>query len=908
MAKKKVVISEEVTPPIKAEPVFGPQQNAGPQSREVSSGITSGLPKIEILSLEEMEAAYKKANPPPPPPVNLSSHEIRARNYERMAEEQERLGTLGDQGLAKQHRENAAKARAFDKKQSKLPKTNVQVNPSNIPTTTSQQTVVPPTSQQPVVIPKTIVPPTKPVVKPIEVPESILSTEASKAPQMSTGAYKQLGPDPMLEAQVENFTRRYGSSKFRQFEVQYMPAITRDLEAKASKAKSQKELDKIIKDTIAVQTKNLKEFLTDTSNSANLLGTTAQMRLEKEANKEDPNESLIEFYQNKIDEIKSIESSITTYSADVTKRLTKEVTRTATEVYKKSASERTQTELKKRKVEEEKILKKYDSQFQQALKQELELTAKRTAFEQAQSFIDQQVAKGVRREDVMPEARRIYDATKQEVLSKTKVESKLDREEILGRYELQSKQFSKFDFVSEVTEMPDFVSEARKFEIEFRTGLVKSGQDILNYFQKMGQSVPQQLEKQLLKPTFTAESGTVFGSGITDKNRAKIAESLQATFQAASGPQPYVPPSMQPKKTYADFISERAPSGLLQSLAQLLTMTSEERRQAKTKTPTPPPTPTSGGSGGKGGGFDKSSLSLPGDNGGGGGDFDLQSLGDVATRVGLLKSRLKMITDAVAAVTAIPKELLAITPEATTRQGVSTGQVGGAFAKGLKTTTTATGSVIGGAVGGSIGGAVLGTFIGGPAGTLAGTVGGAALGGGAGSAAGSLMGDPIPILGEIADNTAKSVQAFSPQVLTERLDGQIAMLKLNIDTADKYGAELAELQMYANTARQEMYKLGVEFLIEFKPFFEDMLALIIWITSGLKNIMSTLYLIFDSGMHIISLFGPIRWAAELAGEWFRKGKRKKDLRDPVLEQQGLTRSFMLNRPGFSEKFPLRERN
>lgn len=855
MAKKnKILLSEKVNPPIK-EPIFGQTESIGPVNREVASATTSNIPKINIMSLAEIEDAYKKANPPPPSPIVVP-------------------------------KSGSPKKQIKPKDITSVPKSEVA---QNVPS-------------------KNVAP----IVKPIEVPEEVLSEESSKIQQIPTGAYKQLGPDPMLEARIQNFERRYKTGLFRQSEVQFMPSISRDLEAKASKARTPKELEKVIKDTIAIQTKNIKELLTDVSNSANLLGTTAQMRLERELGKEEPSEALIEFYQNKIDEVKAIETDLDTYSKDVTKRLSKEVTKTATEVYKKATSERTQTELKKRKVEEEKIVKKYESQFSQALKQELELVAKRTAFEQAQKFIDTEVARGVSKDDIMPEARRIYDATKKEVLSKTKVQSKLSREEVIGRYELQSKQFSKSDFVSEVTSMPSFVNEARKFEIEFRTGLVKSGKDILDYFQKMGQSVPQQLEKELLKPTFKAESGTVFGLGINRYNRERIAEELKSTFEAASGPQPYVPPTLQPKKTYSDFVSEKVPSGILQSLAQLLTLTREERQQAKTRTPVPPsnnpPVSGSGGSGGRGGNFDKSSLSPPG-GGGGGGGFDFDSLGDIASRIGLLKIRMKMLGDMVTAVTSIPKELLAITPEATTRQGVSTGQVGGAFAKGLKSTTTAVGSAAGGLIGSSIGGATLGTLIGGPAGTVAGGVAGAALGGTIGNVTGSLMGDPIPLLGEIADNTAKSVQAFSPQVLVERLDGQISMLKLNIDTANKYGSELAELQMYANTARQEMYKLGVEFLIEFKPFFEDILALIVWIVSGLRYIMSTLYMIFEVGTHVVNLFGPIRWAAEAANEWFNRGKRRKNLGDPVIEQMGVTGAFMLNRPHPGSKFqPLRERN
>lgn len=727
---------------------------------------------------------------------------------------------------------------------------------------------------------------TPPLIPPATIQDDLLRQETLAGSGQPGPTYKTLGPDPMLQTQYENFIRTYQSSFYRQSQVNLLPSVTRDIEVKASRAKTQKELDKVIKDTIAIQTKYLDDLLTDINNRANTIGTTAQMRLEKQEELKQTggkfDQDLIDFYEAKINEVKSIESSLRAYAESVTRKLTGRITKEATRSFKVASKEREEVQAKKIRVEETRIVSKYQSQFEKSVKQELDLIAKRTAYEQAQEFINTETKRGVDPKQAIAEAKKIYDATKEEVLTKTKVESKLPREEILARYEDQNKQFSKYDFVSEVTQMPAFVNEARKFELEFRTGLVKSGQEILDYFTKVGQTIPQDLEKQLKKPSFTAESGTVFASGITDKNREAITAKLQETFQKASGPAPYTPPTLEPKPTYIDALRARVPniSGL-QRIAELLTTTSQERKQQPPsqppKSPGQPPVPPN---------FNKSSLSpSPGDDDRG---MGLNGLTDLATRMSLLRSRLKVVGDIVNTATAIPKEILKATESATTKEGIEPSQATQAFATGFKKTTAAGGSAVGSLIGGVAGGA-----IGGPIGAAAGMVAGSSIGGMAGSTAGGMLSDPIPILTKIADNTAKSVQAFSPQVLTARLDNQIEMLKLNIDTADRYGQELADLQIYSNTLRQEMYKLGVEFLIAFKPFIEDMTSLVIFIVTTLRYFMKLIYGIFEFTVAMLPVINIFRALALTIDDWIGSNKKKDS--NFTTENFG-TDAFMENRP------------
>lgn len=726
---------------------------------------------------------------------------------------------------------------------------------------------------------------TPPLIPPATIQDDLLRQETLAGSGQPGPTYKTLGPDPMLQTQYENFIRTYQSSFYRQSQVNLLPSVTRDIEVKASRAKTQKELDKVIKDTIAIQTKYLDDLLTDINNRANTIGTTAQIRLEKQEELKQTggkfDQDLIDFYESKINEVKSIESSLRTYAESVTKKLTGRITKQATRSFQIASKEREETRQKKINVEEARIVSKYQSQFEKSVKQELDLIAKRTAYEQAQEYISSETKRGVDPKQAIAEAKKLYDATREEVLTKTKVETKLPREEILARYESQSKQFSKYDFVSEITQMPAFVNEARKFELEFRTGLVKTGQEILDYFTKVGQVVPQELEKQLKKPSFTAESGTVFASGITDKNREAITSKLQETFQKASGPAPYTPPTLEPKPTYIDVLRERIPAATgLQRIAELLTTTAKERKQQPPSQPTPPgkpPVPPN---------FNKSSLSPPpGDDGGG---MGLNGLTDLATRMTLLRSRLKIVGDIVSTVTAIPKEMLKATESATTREGIEPAQATQAFATGFKKTTAAGGSAVGSLIGGVAGGAILG-----PIGAAAGMVAGSSIGGMAGNTAGGMLADPIPILTKIADNTAKSVQVFSPQVLTARLDNQIEMLKLNIDTADRYGQELADLQIYSNTLRQEMYKLGVEFLIAFKPFIEDMTSLVIFIVTTLRYFMKLIYGIFEFTVAMLPVINIFRALALTIDDWIGSNKKKES--NFTTEDFG-TGALMENRP------------
>ena len=754
--------------------------------------------------------------------------------------------------------------------------------------TTNNQTPptppVPPTPRNPKQSPITTV----------QIDDNLLSQEVMKGSgDTSTSAYKTLAPDALFGAQVENFTRTYGASFYRQNQVNLRPALARDVAPKAARAKTQQELDKVIKDTIGLQTKYLNDLVTNINNAANLLGTTAQVRMEN-ASQSDPEgkdpatQELVAFYQNKIDEIKSVEASLETYAQSVIGKLSKQVTTIATKSFRQASIQRDADTKKKTDIREAKILKKYEAEFQKEIKAQLDIVAKKTAFEQAQQFIDNQSAQGIESSKIMPEAKRVYDVTREEIIRGTKIESKLDRDEIISRYDQQNQQFRKSDFVSEVTESPQILDAKKRFELEFRLGLVKSGQEILNYFSTVGKSVPQNLEKVLNRPTFTSESGTVFGSGITNRNRDAIAKSLSETFESAAGPAPYIPPAMQPDPTYVERLEQNAPSRL-RGILKYLTTTSKERNPISS----PPPGSFGGGSGKGGGGtFDKGGLSFPE-----GGDdpkkrLGFKSLAEVYGRVDLARQRLGMVANVAKAGASVPIELMSATENATTAQGVASPEVMGKFVKGSRNAIKLGSTAVGAYAGGAMLGGILGTFLGPGIGTAAGMAVGGMLGGAAGSA-GSAPLEMIPLLSTIADNTAKSASAFSPEILAAKLDGQLKMLQMNIDTGERYGRELSELTAYSNSVREEMYKLGVEFLITFKPLIEDMTSLVIFIIGHLRSIMNGIYAAVETIMFFTPLIAPIRITADLVQRWIGSTGKK----DPT--EGGFrnnTTAFMQNRP------------
>lgn len=817
-----------------------------------------------------------------------------------------------------------------------------------------------------------------PIIDPVTKKDDVLRQDVLKGSgDPNSVAYRDdlSNINPAFQVRTENFRRTYASEFFRQSQTILLPSITRDLRSKASKAKTPEDLAKVIKDTVASQTKYLNDLLTNINNAANTLGSTAQRKIDQEFDlrNADPNyqidTDLIDFYQDRITEIKQVEEELRTYSENAINKLRSQVTRVATTSFKKADAERTKQKQNKENIDNAKILTRYRTQYTKVAKQELESVANRTAFEKAQQFVDEEAAKGSPEREVMTEARRIYDATRNEVIAQTKIESKLSEEEILTRYKSQANQFKPEDFVSEVVSKPDVLSDLRKFEVEFRTGLVKSGQEILNYFTEIGKSVPDSLRKQLEKPDFTAESGTVFAKGITSRNREDVAESLKTTFEEATTPPPYKAATIEKPLAFSDYTARIKPK-VLRSVVEYLTSTPQElaarkiarnqqttstytqssqqqtsqqsnvqqqsstqpppnqqsnvqQQQSNTQLPPPPPSPSPntqpppqpnnpppiptnppvppknppgvpplpppppGGSGGKGGSppdFNRGSLQFPGGPGASGGSYD--SYINAASRLSLAKSRIGMAIDAAKIVTSVPQELLKGTANATTSQGVSGSEGVAAMSKGTTKMVTSVGSLGGAAMGGLVGSVVPGI------GTAAGAVVGGLAGGAVGQASGGSL-EIVSLLTSISENTAKSVQAFSPEVLSSRLDNQIKMLELNISTGEKYGKDIAELNQYSNEVRQEMYKLGIDFMIAFKPFTKDMLALAIFLLGVLRSLTTPIYYMYEFAIGVNPLIAPIRLAAVAVSNWLSKPDSTKSLSGATFNK---TKSFMRNRP------------
>ena len=75
-------------------------------------------------------------------------------------------------------------------------------------------------------------------------------------------------------------------------------------------------------------------------------------------------------------------------------------------------------------------------------------------------------------------------------------------------------------------------------------------------------------------------------------------------------------------------------------------------------------------------------------------------------------------------------------------------------------------------------------------------------------------------LAEIADNTSKNVEAFSPELIMTRVNNTLQNLSNNIDIANRSGQGLANYQQSSNLLSRQLYNLGVEIFDRVGPFIQ----------------------------------------------------------------------------------------
>ena len=109
------------------------------------------------------------------------------------------------------------------------------------------------------------------------------------------------------------------------------------------------------------------------------------------------------------------------------------------------------------------------------------------------------------------------------------------------------------------------------------------------------------------------------------------------------------------------------------------------------------------------------------------------------------------------------------------------------------------------------------------------TAGGLTAAGAAGATAGpiGLMVAGITLsasyLSEIADNTSKNVQAFSPDLILADIDNKMKNLVNNMEIANSRGSSLANYQQSSNQLSRQLYNLGVDVFDQVGPFIQIMI-------------------------------------------------------------------------------------
>lgn len=691
------------------------------------------------------------------------------------------------------------------------------------------------------------------VIDPASIPKSQLQSESTVGTPTtpSSSYYKNLGPDETFNARIENFLRTFNSEFFKNKEAILAPAISRDVELKAKKAKDQQALNKVIEDEVVRQLKFLKDFQTNILNQANTLGTAAQVKLQSASSAEEPDQQLIAFYENKINEIKETESKLSQYFKESESKIGTQLKSLAQQGFNQGYDERLNQSLVKVRKEEQDILNRYQKQFDKAVKAEWDQVASQVAFDVAQEFITKKEAAKASPAEYRPESKRLYSTVKADVKKYMPTQPELTREEIIDRYREQGK-FLPEDLRPKVEPtMPtsSFLPPGKLMELyparqrnlyaigsasdplfgfrsSFLRGDRKTGEELLNYFTQQNQPVPSELSSFLSKKFFSAEGGSVKGPSITNANRERIANQLRDLMTAASGGGAGKPPT----GTTTASPAGQPPNG-----------------------PNIPPTSSN---------LKYSPISSsPGTT---------ESVNAILAVNNLLMNGLEPV-----------KKALGSAAQATAKGGIGLSGVSGAAASGV----AGAGTFIGGAIGGIMGAS------GGPAGIVAGIGTGSALGTAGGTLAGSGF-EITSILSQIEENTSERITAFSPEVLGEKLDNQLAMLQLQLSSAKQYGSQFAELDAAANTLRQKMYQAAIEILIAAKPFILENIALLSMLIEGSKQILIGVLYFREWTKWFDPIFGPFaRLASIFYGEESKKKKKKPSMPwiDPL-------KGLMKNRP------------
>ena len=242
-------------------------------------------------------------------------------------------------------------------------------------------------------------------------------------------------PRRYFKAQVENLQRSFDAKLFGEKESTYFSSLQKVFD-RASRTEDYDELEKLIEQETRLQSKILKDFETSNQNTANLLQAKAEEMIIRESNakEEDRDTELIAWLENRLQEIKDVREATTSEYERIQRAIQTEIRNSAMKGFASGSIERDIRKLEQEAKDEEKILSKFNREFNKYVTAENQRLASEQAFEASKSFIDANKGK-MPQEELLGKARKLFDKEFATYMQTASTEPELTTEQIVEKYQ-----------------------------------------------------------------------------------------------------------------------------------------------------------------------------------------------------------------------------------------------------------------------------------------------------------------------------------------------------------------------------------------------------------------------------------------------------------------------------------------
>jgi hypothetical protein len=242
-------------------------------------------------------------------------------------------------------------------------------------------------------------------------------------------------PRRYFKAQVENLQRSFDSKLFGEKESTFFSSLQKTFD-KASRTEDYDELEKLIDQETRLQSKILKDFETSNQNTANLLQAKAEEMIirESKVKEEDRDTELIAWLEDRLQEIKDVREATTSEYERIQRSIQTEIRNSAMKGFASGSIERDIRKLEQEAKDEEKILTKYNREFNKYVNTENQRLASEQAFEASKSFIDANKGK-MPQEELLGKARKLFNKEFATYMQTASTEPELTTEQIVEKYQ-----------------------------------------------------------------------------------------------------------------------------------------------------------------------------------------------------------------------------------------------------------------------------------------------------------------------------------------------------------------------------------------------------------------------------------------------------------------------------------------